>query len=292
MKIRNASGAAGQAGDAFIAVDDLENRLGSGRVEMSVYKELMPQRPCDIRLVTEGDESARMQLLGTALTRGLMLAKESGLNARIYAECAPGDQALMEAYRSIGLIDDDALVRMSRRVVAGPNVVRLPEGFVLVEDDLTDAQERAFFLDRQRTLFGRENAEAWLEEAGKKPLFRRLLLVSREGLAGELLCWKEPADKMASEAAKAYRRVGAAQPADEGVIALVYTAPHCRRKGVATRLMEAARQYFFKNRLEKSHVDVRLSMQHMMRLAGTAGYRQERVLMRLPGMNLPGRSMQ
>lgn len=195
----------------------------------------------------------------------MVLARESGKNARIYAQCAPDDLDKMELYRTIGFIDDDALVRMSRRVISGPNVVRLPEDCVFVMDDLTDPQERAFFLNRQTQLFQRENAVAWLEETTEKPLMKRLLLTSRDGLVGELVCWAEKG---------------------EGVIGLVYTAPAWRRKGMATYLMEAARQYFYRLRLLESHIDVRLRMIPAMNLAATAGYRQSKTLIRLPGMNL------
>ena len=272
MKIRSIArpGETGAAGNMFIAVDDLENKLGSCRAEPFDRGETMPERPCEIRISAGGDGSAMMGLLGTALARAMALARESGVNARVYAECAPGDELKMELYKAVGLFDDDALVRMSRCVVGGPNVVRMPEGCVLIADDLTDPQERAFFLSRQKQLFGRKDAEQWLEEIGRKPMMKRLLLTSREGLAGELVCWAEKS---------------------EGFISLVYTAPAWRRKGVGTYLMEAARQYFYQCRLPESHVDLRLKQTAAMRMAATAGYRQSEVLLRLPGVNLdaPGK---
>lgn len=268
MKIRaSAAGAdARAAGNTFIAVDDLENRLGSCEVRPMVISELMPNRPCEIRIAAEGDLSARHQLLGTALTRAMMLARESGMNARIYAECAPEETEEMELFRSIGLTDDDALVRMLRKAAAGPSVVRLPEGCALVSDRLEDAQERAFFLERQNQLFRRENAAQWLDEITKKPLMRRLLLVSREGLCGEMLCW--------------------AENQNTGVIGMVYTAPSWRRKGVASYLMESARQYFWQCRIPEITFDVRLRMTPVVRLAAAAGYRQSEVLLRYPGADL------
>ena len=165
MKIRaSAAGTdARAAGNTFIAVDDLENRLGSCEVRQTSAGETMPNRPCEIRIQAEGDLSARHQLLGTALTRAMVLAKESGVNARIYAECAPGDEEEMELYRSIGLIDDDALVRMRRRAVAGPSVVRLPEGCALVHDRLEDAQERAYFEKQGRAKI-EEHARDFIRE--------------------------------------------------------------------------------------------------------------------------------
>lgn len=268
MKIR-ASAAAGDsrtAGNTFIAVDDLENRLGSCEVQPVYAAETMPNRPCEIRICAEGDLSARHHLLGTALTRAMVLATESGLNARIYAECPPDDDETMELYRSIGLIDDDALVRMRRKAVAGPSVVRLPEGCALVHDRLEDPVERSFFLERQRQLFRRENAEEWLNSLTVRPLFRRLLVVSREGLCGEMLVW--------------------ADSPQTGVIGMVYTAPAWRRKGVAGYLMEAARQYFYQCRTPEIIADVRLRMTPVMRLVSSAGYRQGEVILRYPGTDL------
>ncbi len=267
MKIRSAArpGSTGGAGNTFIAVDDLENRLGSCSVEEQDMSETMPDRPCQLKITAEGEEIAMMQLLGTAFARAMVLARESGVNARIYAECGPGDKESMERLTAIGLIDNDAVIRMTRRVVAGPNVVRMPEGCVLVADDLSDMQERAYFLSRQKQLFKRENAEEWLEELDRKPMMKRLLLTSREGLAGELVCWAEQG---------------------EGVIGMVYTAPAWRRKGVAAHLVEAARQYFYQMRLSESHMDVRRSMTPVVHLAANAGYRQSAVLMRLPGSDM------
>ena len=267
MKIRSAArpGETGAAENQFIAVDDLENRLGSCRVEPFDRGGLMPDRPCEIRISAAGEGSAVHQLLGTALTRAMMLAKEKNVNARIYAECAPEDREKLEMYSAIGLMDDDALIRMSRTVVPGPSVMRMPEGCVLVTDDLSDARERRFFLERQEKLFMRENAAAWLQEIEKKPMMKRLLLTTREGLAGELLCWSERGD---------------------GVIGVVYTAPVWRRKGVALCLMEAARQYFYQMRLRESHIDLRIMQKPVVQLAASAGYRRSETLMRLPGMNM------
>ena len=269
MKIRSVArpgDTTGAAKNMFIAVDELENKMGSCRAEPLYLGEMMPERPCEVKISAGGEGGAMMHLLGTALARGIALAKESGVNARVYAECAPDDEIRMSLYKTIGLFDDDALVKMSRCVVGGPNVVRLPEGCVLVADNLTDPQERAYFIERQKQLFGRENAAEWLEEIGRKPLMKRLLVISRKGLVGELVCWAEKGGK--------------------GCIGHVYTAPAWRRKGVALYLMGAARRYFYSCRLMESHVDVRIRMKAMMKVAASAGYRQSDVLMRLPGIDL------
>lgn len=268
MKIRSVagSGETGAAENTFIAVDELENRLGQCRIESFRRGEAMPERPYEIRIEVDGEDGAISALLGTALTRAMISAQESGLNTRVYAECEPDNKRMMELYASVGLIDDDALIRMSRHVVEGGSVAPLPEGCVPVSDDLSDPQERAFFLDRQKRLFGRTDAEAWLDGLVRsRSMLKRLLLVTRDGLAGEALCWAE---------------------GGEGVVGMLYVAPAWRRKGVGFYLMEAARQYFYRCRLPESHVDVRLKQTAMVRVAATAGYRQSKTLTRLPGMNL------
>ncbi|MBQ8952569.1 MAG: GNAT family N-acetyltransferase, partial [Clostridia bacterium] len=146
---------------------------------------------------------------------------------------------------------------------------------------------RRFFLERQEQLFHRENARAWLDETAAKPGFRRLLLTARSGLAGELICWMDP-------------------EARAGVVGLVYTVPDWRRRGVASYLMEEARQYFDQCRLPEEFLprlrfakdrpledtlleavaDVRWRMLPATRLAATAGYRREKTLLRLPGIDL------
>lgn len=267
MKIRSAArpGQTGAAENMFIAVDELENKLGSCRVDPFDRGVTMPGRSYELRISAAGEDSAVSQLLGTALTRAIIIAKEKGVNARIYAECAPEDTQKLEMFSAIGLIDDDALVRMSLAVMPGGSIVRLPEGCVYVEDDLSDPRERKFFLERQEKLLGRENAEEWLQEISLRHGMKRMLLTTREGLAGELVCWAEK---------------GA------GIIGVVYTAPKWRRKGVGLYLMELARQYFYQLRLRESHIELRTRQTAPVRLAAAAGYRQSKVLMRLPGMNL------
>ena len=158
---------------------------------------------------------------------------------------------------------------------------------MLIDDRLDDPVERRFFLERAERLFRVENAAEWLESLAARPGFRRLLFTTRSGLAGELICWMEPETRT-------------------GVIGQVYTAPDWRRKGVATRLMEAARQYFDTCRLPEEYlprvrfakdrplddklllsaVDVRLRMVAAYHLAAATGYRRDETLLRLPGIDL------
>gem|GEM_PF-1511775 len=286
--IRNVVEAGRKDENAFEAVDALENIQGWCRVEPSMNEQTMPERPLQIKISAGGQDDAQLKLLAAAMARAMVIAHDApGVKARVYAECPPGDDLLMKRLRSLGFIDDDAVARMRRRVVGGPNTVRPPEGCVLVSDRLDDPTERRFFLEREEQLFHRPDAQAWLDRVTAKPAFRRLLLTSRSGLTGELICWMEPKARV-------------------GVIGQVYTAPDWRRRGVALHLMEAARQYFDQCRLPEAYlprvrfakdrplddtllesvVEVRWRMTAAVRLAASAGYRREETLMRLPGIDL------
>ena len=288
MIIRNAVEAGRKCENAFVAVDSLETVCGWCRVEPHMNDLQMPERPLEIRIAAGGQDDAQLSLLAAAMARAMVIAHgQPDVRARVYAEVAPEDDALMARLAELGFADDDALLRMRRRVVGGSITVPLPEGCVLVSDRLDDPTERRFFLERQEKLFRREGAQAWLEETCRRPGFRRLLLTARSGLAGELICWMEPETR-------------------EGVVGQVYTVPDWRRRGVASYLMEAARQYFDACRLPAEYLpklrfakdrpledtlleavaDVRWRQIPAARLAATAGYRRAETLMRLPGIDL------
>ncbi|MBQ8953877.1 MAG: hypothetical protein IJ048_07145, partial [Clostridia bacterium] len=122
MIIRNAVESGRKQENAFVAVDPLENNYGWCRVEPHMNDHLMPEHPLEIKISAGGREEVQQQLLAAAMARAMVIAHEHpGVKARIYAECAPEDEALMERLASLGFADDDAWVRMRRRVVSGPN---------------------------------------------------------------------------------------------------------------------------------------------------------------------------
>ncbi len=269
MKIRNSAEweEGGKDLNTFVAVDELENRLGKCRVVPSYVGELIPERPMEYKISVESDDPViRQQLLGTAFSRAMMLADKQGLNARVYAECRSDDEEMLSLFSTIGMIDNDALIEMNRAVVGGSNLSSVPEGCIFIVDDLSSQAERNYFVERQTRLFGRENAAAWVDELLRKKGMRRLLLANREGLVGETVCY-----------------IGADGC---GVIEEVYTVPAWRRRGVATFLMEEARRYFFQCGLSGCRLNVRIKMTSMMRTAAALGYRRSNVIMRLPGCDL------
>ncbi len=258
--------------NSFVAVDDLETPMGTLSVAPLRNDELMPERPFEVKLTVHGKAAAADALLGAGLSRGMYLAQQEGVPARIYAQCLPSETQKLELLLGLGFENDDALVRMRRKVVGGLSIARLGEGMAFVEDRLDDETERAFFLEREEKLFRKEKPEEWLEKLEKMNGFRRLLAVGRDGLAGELLLY---------------------ETGTVGVVAQVYTAPARRRQHVAMFLLERARQYFYQDRMQEAIADVRLRQTGAVALFASAGYRQSEVVCRYPGVDLqaePGRT--
>ena len=129
MIIRNAVQSGQRLENFFEAVDPYENSHGWCRVEPHMNEHLMPDRPLEIRISAGGEDEAQLQLLAAAMARAMVIARENAdVKARIYAECPPEDETLRSRLESLGFASDDAIVRMRRRVVSGPNTFRLPEG--------------------------------------------------------------------------------------------------------------------------------------------------------------------
>lgn len=267
MIIRNATAGKTPLDNAFVAIDSQGNPLGRCDVEPLMNEHLMPDRPYELKLSVKAQSEARLQLYAAGIARAMALSRaQVGINARIYTECPTQSDTLMQQLRLLGFIDDDANIRMSRRIVPGSSTVPLPEGCTLINDRLGDASERAFFLKRAEKLFKLPAPSEWLEAAASHACFRRFLLATREGLAGELLCW--------------------AQTQKTGVIGLVYTTPAWRKRGVGGYLMEVARDYFYQSRIYEALYDTRWKMTDAVHLAAHAGYRRSETLMRLPGINV------
>ena len=289
MYIRNAAEDGQLLDNVFEAVDDATGVLGKCVVQPVIVDQYMENRLMEIKLSASGEDGAQLRLLAAGMARAMKIAsdRQARGKTRIYAECPPEDGALYDRLRELGFRDDDALVRMRRKVFTGMITAPLPEGCVPVIDKLEDPAERRFFLERLQRVFQRGDAALWLKERAKYPLFARLLLTARSGLAGEAVIWADKASRT-------------------GVIGLIYTAPDRRRMGVATYLLEMARRYFSENRLADEYTsltrfssdrpqggglsevvaDARLSMTPVVQLLTGAGYRRAETILRLPGMEI------
>ena len=77
--------------NSFVAVDDLETPMGTLSVAPLRNDELMPERPFEVKLTVHGKAAAADALLGAGLSRGMYLAQQEGVPARIYAQCLPSE---------------------------------------------------------------------------------------------------------------------------------------------------------------------------------------------------------
>ena len=146
-----------------------------------------------------------------------------------------------------------------------PNRRTLPVGCVLVQDDLSDPTEQKYFLERYNTLYGVDNGRQWLQEARQYPGFTRYLAVASVGLVGEIILWQEPL---------------------VGVVGYIQTAKRWRRRGIASYLISVAEDYFSERGLYGVQTDVRVRIPGMLSLMEAVGYRQEKLLMRYPKMDI------
>jgi GNAT superfamily N-acetyltransferase len=267
MKIRHADAAQGlSVENTFIALDELESKIGEASVQESMTPVLCPDRPHQILVRASCDAAAENALLGAATTRALVLARQKpNVPALVYCECSPGDAGRLSALEALGYRDEDGLVRTRRALKHGPIVRKLPQGCTIVRDYLADESESKFFLERYNLMFGRSRDMAWLKALKRMPDFARLLVIAPTGLAGEMAVWSE---------------------GKTGVIGIVQTTPAWQRKGVASYLMDLARWYFLDRGLSDAYFDVRTRLTGATRLAATSGFRPAEMLTRYPAIDV------
>jgi len=252
--------------NTFIAYDDLGAPLGTADVTEVMRDMLFPRRPHQLLVRTDCEIEALDALIGAATARAMQLAREKpGTPARLFTECAPDDERRMRALEIQGYIDDDGLIRMHRPLRRGPIVKPCPKDCVIVRDYLIDETESRFFIERYNAMFGAERDESWLKALKQRSNFARLLAVASDGLAGELVTWSDG---------------GAA------VVGVIQTPPHWQKKGVASYLMEQARNYWLDRGLDEAYFDVWTRLSGAMRLAATSGFRPSGMLTRYPGIDI------
>ncbi|MBR0463046.1 MAG: GNAT family N-acetyltransferase [Clostridia bacterium] len=254
--------------EQLLAMDDLGRRLGRAGLYPRMNELEMPDRPFEVEIDVSGRNEAKPRLLAAATVRAMLLirAQDPPVPSRIYCPCGPKDMVLLETLKSIGYESGDALVRMTRRDLGGLSTAHPPKGTLLIRDRVDDPLERRYFTERLERLHGMESGEAWLNARENEPLFQRFLLTSRDGLAGEGLCHR--------------------QPDGRGVIDLVYTAPAWRKQGVGLCLMEAMRVHLSSGGVEQIAADVRQRNQPATALMYASGYRIGQTLRLLPGIDL------
>ncbi len=249
----------------FVAVDEKSGeQLGCCVVHPEPNPVLFPARPNLFRLEFAGEFSAFGQVLGAALALARALAAQAEEPSRIYAECSPSDHLFLSALSEYGFQDNDGLVRMRLNLDDIPHT-HLPAGCVIVEDDLDDPMEAKFFLERYNQLFQTDRDHEWLLRYAGRPGFSRILCVAPTGLAGEVACWRE---------------------GDVGRIGYIQTSKRWRQMGVAKHLLALAADRLEGEDAASIEADARVRVPLLLHTLESAGFRQERLLMRYPGVDI------
>lgn len=235
--------------NAFVAMEGYNTVLGECRVMEHSCPALLPERPHIVDIVASGTPEALDALYGAGTALAQLLARRSGKNSEIRIEC---EEEQRERLHFLGYRECDALVRMRRNHQHSPVIARLPAHCTIVFDQLADAYEARYFIERYDALFARGDGAAQLKAMQAKEGFSRTVMVAPSGLAGEILVWAEDG---------------------EGVIGHLYTAPPFRRQGVARYLLDLARRYFLDAGLQTSRMDVWQRLLPACRAASAAGFR-------------------
>lgn len=250
--------------NTFEAIDE---RTGALLANCVIYirqnRSLFPSRPLRIMLSFEG-ESVPDILLGGAIARAKDIAHQHRMPARIYTELDPDNLDLLEKLEIHGFSDNDGLVLMQRPLEDRVDY-RLPAGCVTVMDDLDDPIEQKFFLDRYNMTFDEQYDFEWLQTFREKPGFKRILIVSPNGMVGETVIW---------------------QDGKSGMIEWLFVAKKWREMGVAATLTDIACTEFTKRGLSYAEAEVQARMPRILRMMEAFDFHQEELICRYPGIDI------
>ncbi len=250
--------------NTFLAIDEYSGaQLGACTIYCDDNPALYPARPLQVRLQLEGSPIPDA-LLGAAVARGREICNASGKFCRLYTRCDPDDAQMLESLAPMGFKDNDGLVQLQLRLPFACDY-KLPAGCVVVKDDLSDATEQKFFLERYNELYNTDHDFAWLRSYIDREGFTRILTVSPTGMAGEILIWRE----------------GYA-----GIIGYIQTSKRWRRMGVGTCMLGLACEEFERARLFCAEANVRARIPHILKLMEKCGFKQTELLMRYPGVDI------
>ena len=249
--------------NCFEAVDELTGRtMGSCTIYVSENEQLFPNRPVRIYIDIDGNP-APDALLGAAVARAKEIAAQYACPSRIFTQVEPQDEARLASLTALGFKDSDGLVDMQRKLpyVYGAD---LPAGCVTVIDDLDDPIEQKYFLERYNQLFKEENDFEWLQDLRSHKEFKRILIVSPTGMAGETITWQE---------------------GKKGVIHWLHTARKWRRMGVAHALLDLACKEFTRNDMDYVSAEIQVRIPHLLKVMESSDFKQAELIMRYPGID-------
>lgn len=249
--------------NTFEAVDE---RSGAAVCTCTIYvhenAELFPARPVRIYLDIQGSPVPDA-LLGAAVARAKEIALNTKAPCRIFTQVEPDNTALMTSLSILGFKDSDGLVCM-RRSLNEEADVQPPLSCVVVKDDLDDAIEQKYFLERYNQLFSEECDFEWLQDFRNRKGFGRILIVAPTGMAGEAVTWQE---------------------GGRGKIGWIFVSRKWRKHGVSKCLLDIACREFEKAGLSCAEAEVQARIPGMLRAMEGGGFRQAELILRYPGID-------
>lgn len=249
--------------NCFEAIDERSGKLlGSCTIYVQENENLFPSRPVRIYMDIIGDP-APDALLGAAVARAKEIAAKYRCPCRIFTQVEPDDDVRLASLAALGFRDNDGLVDMQRKL---PYVygVDLPAGCVTVIDDLDDPIEQKYFLERYNQLFCESNDFEWLQNLRAHKEFKRILIVSPTGMAGEAIVWHE---------------------GKRGVIYWLHTARKWRRMGIARALLDLACKEFTRCDIDFASSEIQVRIPGLLKVMEASGFNQAQLVMRYPGID-------
>jgi ribosomal protein S18 acetylase RimI-like enzyme len=250
----------------FVAIDDGDQRLGMAAVVEYVNHQMLPDRPLNYYLIIEAFARARDLLFGAAFTRAMMLRrKRPELPARIYASCSPRDPERLLYFTEQGFRNDDAEIVARDILKNGDWGPKPPVGCRLAFTNLDTAEQREKLLSRINPYSATRHSLDWLEKARSNPVFASIGVLEEDEILGEII---------------------AAGYGAEGRVLMMYTAPRCRRRGVARALLAGARQYLYEEQCRSLTARVWLRNASAAAFFKAEGFQQTGQSVLYPGMDV------
>ncbi|MDR1598485.1 MAG: GNAT family N-acetyltransferase [Oscillospiraceae bacterium] len=250
----------------FVAADDGGQRLGMAAVVEYVNRQILPDRPLNYYLIIEAFARARDLLFGAAFTRAMMLRRlKPDLPARVYASCSPRDPERLLYFTEQGFHNDDAEVVTREILKDGDWGPKPPVGCRLAFTNLDTSERREGLLARVNPYSVTRHSLDWLDKAMGNTAFASIGVLEEEEILGETIVTGYGA---------------------EGRVLMLYTAPRCRRRGVARALLAGARQYLYEEQCRSLTARVWLRNTAAAEFFKAEGFQQTGQAVLYPGMDV------
>lgn len=203
--------------DVFIAVDEMGTQVGEGYLIGQYLPNRSPDRPINLYFDINSQPSGWYLIFGALVARARQMREVNPSEAaRMYTRVKPGDTALLDTYRDMGLYcgQYESLVRLKKPEGDG----HVPMGCQLTPVSLNTVNEQLSLIGRLQQNDITHIDLPYLQYMSTLPHFHALGLWHNNALVGEVLV---------------------AGSGDSCEIMAVYVIPSYRRQGIAKMLIHS-----------------------------------------------------